>query len=263
MLTMASATRSSRPASGGGAPGSTSLRTCAPMASMISTALPLPSIKRLAVMPRRSCGTLSRPCGGKSPGFCTAMETASLMRARLTMHSRSTASLTCLNSKSCSAGISAAEPLALAGKIRFTSWPSRLSSTDSSTPATFTSASSDGVFPSATICDSSESSCWMRSRNSPSPRTPSVSLIFFNNSSCGTSSSVRPPPRRTKISSTSFTFERSSLIAAATVRINLTLGADRLSRSCSMLSSTGSRSASLNEARTAEMRPPRVDACAT
>ena len=45
-------------------------------------------------------------------------------------------------------------------------------------------------------------------------------------------------------------------MAAATVRISLTLGADRLSRSCSIESSTGSSSDSLNEARTAAMRPP-------
>ncbi len=100
MLTMASATLSKRMASGAGAAGSMSLRTCTPIASINSTALPLPSIKRPAVMPRSSCGTLSRPCGGESPGFCTAMETASLMRAMLTMHSRSTASLTSLNSRS-------------------------------------------------------------------------------------------------------------------------------------------------------------------
>ena len=52
-------------------------------------------------------------------------------------------------------------------------------------------------------------------------------------------------------------------MAAATVRISLTLGADRLSRSCSMESSTGNSSDSLNEARTAAMRPPLVVARAT
>ena len=77
------------------------------------------------------------------------------------------------------------------------------------------------------------------------------------------SSSLRPPPRRTKMSRTSLTLDRSSLIAAATVRISLTLGADRLSRSCSIESSTGSSSESLNDARTAAMRPPLVVARAT
>ena len=74
---------------------------------------------------------------------------------------------------------------------------------------------------------------------------------------------MRPPPRRTKMSSTSFTLDRSSLMALATVCISLTLGADRLSRSCSMESSTGSSSDSRNEARTEPMRPPSVVARAT
>ncbi len=52
-------------------------------------------------------------------------------------------------------------------------------------------------------------------------------------------------------------------MAAATVRISFTLGADRLSRSCSIESSTGNSSESLNETRTAAIRPPEVDARAT
>jgi citrate lyase beta subunit len=56
-------------------------------------------------------------------------------------------------------------------------------------------------------------------------------------SSCGW-----PAPRRTKMSSTSLTLERSSRMAAATVCMSFTLGAERFSRSCSMLSSTGSSS---------------------
>ena len=90
-----------------------------------------------------------------------------------------------------------------------------------------------------------------------------VSLIFFSRSSCGRSSSLWPPPRRTKMSNTSLTLDRSSLIAAATVRISFTLGADRFSRSCSIESSTGRSSDSLKEARTAETRPPLVEARAT
>jgi hypothetical protein len=53
------------------------------------------------------------------------------------------------------------------------------------------------------------------------------------------------------------------LIAAATVRMSLTLGADRFCRSCSIESSTGSNSDSLKEARTAAMRPVLVEARAT
>ena len=45
-------------------------------------------------------------------------------------------------------------------------------------------------------------------------------------------------------------------MAAATVCISLTDGAERFSRSCSMLSSTGSSSPSRNEARTAVTRGP-------
>ena len=45
-------------------------------------------------------------------------------------------------------------------------------------------------------------------------------------------------------------------MAAATVCMSFTLGADRFSRSCSMLSSTGSSSESRNEARTAVTRGP-------
>src|ERR1700744_1814133 len=52
MLTMASATRSSRIGSGGGAPGSISLRTCPPTASINSTARVLASTKNPAGKPR-------------------------------------------------------------------------------------------------------------------------------------------------------------------------------------------------------------------
>ena len=52
-------------------------------------------------------------------------------------------------------------------------------------------------------------------------------------------------------------------MAAATVRMSFTLGADKLSRSCSIESSTGSISASLNEARTAAIRPSELVARAT
>jgi hypothetical protein len=38
-------------------------------------------------VPRSSCGVV-QPCGGESPGFCTAIDTAPV-RAILTMHSRS------------------------------------------------------------------------------------------------------------------------------------------------------------------------------
>ena len=50
--------------------------------------------------------------------------------------------------------------------------------------------------------------------------------------------------------------DRSSLIAAATVCMSRTDGADSFSRSCSTCSDTGSRSCSLNEARTADARGP-------
>src|ERR1700677_1375731 len=74
MLTIASAMRSSRSASGTPAPGSISRRTSAPIPSISSTARPLPSINKPAVIPRSSCGTLSSPCGENSLGFCTAID---------------------------------------------------------------------------------------------------------------------------------------------------------------------------------------------
>jgi hypothetical protein len=61
---------------------------------MSSTARPLPSINKPGGDAAQQLRHVVEPLRRKSPGFCTAVEIASLMRARLTMHSRRTASLT-------------------------------------------------------------------------------------------------------------------------------------------------------------------------
>ena len=79
-------------------PGCITRLSCVVMPSMISTARALPSISRPALMPRiRSCQLSSAPhpaCRRRSEAM------ASLTRARLTLHSRSTAACTCWNSAS-------------------------------------------------------------------------------------------------------------------------------------------------------------------
>ncbi len=103
----------------------------------------------------------------------------------------------------------------------------------------------------------------MSPRSSPRPSTPSVSPIFFSKSICGTSSDDLFDPVRTKISSTSLTRPRSSLIAAPTVFMSFALGADSASRACSTCSSPGSNSSRLNAARISLIRSPALPDRAT
>ncbi|GBF31024.1 hypothetical protein MnTg04_00977 [bacterium MnTg04] len=173
------------------------------------------------------------------------------------MHSRSTASATGRNSRSASpSSPSAACFFFGVGKISFSSASSRLSSTWSKAAAICKkSASSSESSPLKSTCRRLVS--FMTSaRRSPSPSTPSVSLIFLSSSACGINSCKDPMPVRTKISSTSFTLPRSSLIAAATVFISFTLGADSPSRACSISSSPGKTSSSLKARWIAATRLP-------
>ena len=155
------------------------------------------------------------------------------MRAMLTMHSRRTASATWRNSMSSGPDLAGASRESVVGTIMPTSCSSRLSSTLMSVAAMRSNVPSLAVVRCVTMLCRSFVSAWTLSRSSPKPRTPSVSAIFFSSSSCGASSSTCVPPWRTKMSSASFTRLKSSLIAAATVFINLTEGADKLSRACS------------------------------
>ncbi len=232
-------------------PGCMTRLSCWVMPSMTSTARGLPSSSSPAFMPRiRSC-QLSRPAASRVPP--TLWVTASLMRARFTMHSRKTAACTCWNSLSSPFGALAEASL---GRISPTSPSSRRSSTPMSIAAISTSIDSSALtLPSTILARRSVSACTLP-RSSPRPSTPRVSPILRSMSTWEASSCGWPAPRRTKMSRTSLTLARSSRIAAATVCMSLMLGAERFSRSCSMLSSTGSSSARRNEARTALTRPP-------
>ncbi len=236
------------------------LPSARPTRSITSTARCLPSISSPAVMPRTSCGTWSRPCA--SAGADSECVTASLIRAMLTMHSRSTASCTRRNSSS--VGSPGAPSPAASGRIRRTSCPSRLSSTAISAAAMLSRAVSSGGMRRSTIAFSESSSPSTRARSAPSPSTPSVSLILRSMSSCGTRSSTCVAPLRTKMSSTSLTRVRSSRIAAATVRISRTLGADSASAaSAGAWSRVATMSSRPNDSRTAPTRGPAVELCAT
>ena len=224
------------------------------MASTISTARDLPSIRSPALMPRMSSSQLSKPAASSVPlTFCAML---SLTRARLTTHSRKTAPCTC--SKSSSSGSALPSAGGFFGRISPTSWLSRWSSTWISMAATCTSVAWSALSRPATTASRRAPASCTRARSSPRPSTPRVSPSLRNSSICGLSSSACPPPRRTKISSTSLTRARSSRIAAATVCMSLTEGAERFSRSCSMDSSTGSNSLRRKEARTAATRGPAV-----
>ena len=114
---MASARRSRYSGASAVPPGCITRFRCCVISSMISTARVLPSISSPALMPRISSGQLSKPAASSVPlTFCA---TYSLMRARLTTHSRSTAPCTCW--KSWSAASPSARLAFLRGRIRPTS----------------------------------------------------------------------------------------------------------------------------------------------
>ncbi len=249
---MASARRSSRPpVSAAAPPGCISGARRAWMLSTSSTARDLPSISRPAFSPRISSGQASRPAVSSVPPTLCAMD--SFRRARFKMHSRSTADCTCWKSASPD---SADSGVRLRGRIMPTSRASSLSSTPISVAAISTSSECSGCSVPETIFSSRSVSPCTAARSSPRPSTPSVSPILCSISTCGARLCGWPEPRRTKISSTSLTLPRSSRMAAATVCMSLTLGAERLSRSWSTASSTGSSSFRRNEARTAVTRGP-------
>ncbi len=231
--------------------------------SMMPTARVRPSSSNPALMPRiRSGQASSPPASSVPPTFC-AMD--SLIRARFTMHSRSTAACTCTNSSarrplsgvSSVAATSAAWPASRRrGTIRRSRLPSRRSSTLISVVAMSISSDSVGETRCSAISLSRSVSVCTLARRSPRPSTPSVSPILRKSSTCGASSPGWPLPRRIKISSVSLTLPRSSRIAAATVCINLMLGADKVSRSSSTARSTGRSSSRRKEPRTAETLGP-------
>ena len=144
-----------------------------------------------------------------------------------------------------------------------TSCESRLSSTSISAEAIPSSAASSAAWRRSTMASRDPISPSTRSRSSPRPSTPRVSLILRSISSCGTRSSTWVAPLRTKISSTSLTRVRSSRIAAATVFISRTLGADSVSLVSSAWPLAASTSSSRNDRRTLATRGPAVRERAT
>ena len=231
------------------------------MLSTTSIARVLSSIIRPALMPLINVGMLSSPAEGACEAILWLI--VSLMRARLIMHSRITDSATLRKSSCCSGDVSAAASFGSSTRVRRKScWSSR-SSTRNNVDAISRMSWSFATPPCSTMLFSRSISPSISPRNSPSPRTPSVSLIFFRSSSCGTSSEDLFMPVRTKMSSTSLTRLRSSRIAEPTVSMSRALGAASASRACSTCSSPGMSSARLKAARISLMRLPAVDERAT
>ena len=173
------------------------------------------------------------------------------------MHSRITDLVTWRNASSSSSDPVAAPSLpGSTGVARRTSCVSRRSSTRNNIAAISRITSSFATPPRSTTDLSRSISPSISPRSSPRPSTPSVSPIFFSSSICGTSSDDLFIPVRTKISSTSLTRAKSSLIAAPTVFISFALGAPSASRACSTCSSPGSNSSRLNAARISLIRSP-------
>ena len=113
------------------------------------------------------------------------------MRARLTMHSRSTVSVTWRKSGS----VSTPGAGAPGGMMSRTSASSSPSSTPISVAAIAISVSCSAGVRRVMMSDRRVSSPCTCSRTEPSPRTASVSPIFLRRSTCGASSSGGPPLR--------------------------------------------------------------------
>ena len=148
-------------------------------------------------MPLTSDGTLSSPADGASDAKLWLM--VSLMRARLMMHSRMTDSATLRKSSACSGDVSSPSASGSTTCVRRNSCCSSRSSTRSRVDAISRMMPSPAMPPCSTTLFSRLISPSMSPRNSPRPRTPSVSLIFFSSSSCGTSSDALFMPVRTNI----------------------------------------------------------------
>ena len=233
------------------APAACTRLSCWAMPSTISTARDLPSISRPALMPRIRSGQrpgppLERAADTLGDRFLDARQVHDALAQHRGLHLLEVAVV------AVSAALGGRRPC---GRIRPTSSSSRRSSTPISVAAISTSIDSSACTLPSTILAAARSRPAPARAARPGRARRACRRSCAACSTCGASSCGWPAPRRTKISSTSLTLARSSRMAAATVCMSLTLGADRFSRSCSMPHRPAAV-ARRNEARTAVTRGP-------